>query len=138
MYQVLFYSRGGHTRKIADAIAKETGAKAAEITGATLDPAAKLIFLGSGCYGGAPGEDMQKFIDAGNFQGKRVALFSTSAGGAGKELDTMAGALKQKGASVVGRFTCKGQFIQFVSRGHPDQADLDGAARFARDMIKSG
>ncbi|WP_424358581.1 hypothetical protein [Methanocella sp. MCL-LM] len=50
----------------------------------------------------------------------------------------MAVTLKQKGASVIGSFTCKGQFIQSVSRGHSDQADMDTAARFAREMIKSG
>jgi len=31
MHQVLFYSKGSNTRKLADAIARELGVKAAEI-----------------------------------------------------------------------------------------------------------
>lgn len=138
MYQVLFYSKGGHTRMIADAIASELGVKAGEIKNATIDRAAKVVFLGSGCYGGKPGEDMTKFIEAQDFSGREIALFSTSAGAGGKELDDMAGSLRQKGANVVGRFTCKGQFIFFVSRGHPDKADVENAKQFARQTAKTG
>lgn len=136
MYQVLFYSRGGHTRKIADAIASEIGVPAADLKNVSIDPAAKIVFLGTGCYGGAPGEDLLKFVEAQDFRGRKVATFSTSGGGAGKELDVLDGALRQKGASVLGRFTCKGQFIFFVGRGHPNVADVEGAKKFARAMVK--
>jgi flavodoxin len=137
MYQVLFYSRGGNTRKLADAIAEELGTKAADVKDATIDPAAGMIFLGSGCYGSKPGQDMAKFIEAHDFSGRKVALFSTSSGGAGNELRVMADALNRKGAIVLGKHTCKGKFL-VMNRGRPNLADLDGAKKFAREMVKNG
>jgi flavodoxin I len=138
MHQVLFYSRGGNTRKLANAIAEELGAKAADVKAASIDPGAGIIFLGSGCYGGKPGEDMMKFIGANDFSGRKVALFGTSASGGGKEIDAMENALKQKGASVLGKYECTGQFLLIVRRGHPNLDDLEGARKFAREMAKQG
>jgi flavodoxin len=63
MHQVLFYSKGGNTQKLAGAIAEELGVKATNIKAAPIDPAASIIFLGSGCYGSKPGEEMMKFIE---------------------------------------------------------------------------
>ena len=39
MHQVLFYSKGDNTRKLADAIARELGVKATDIKTASIDPA---------------------------------------------------------------------------------------------------
>lgn len=138
MYQILFYSMGGNTRKLADAIAGELGVKAADVKAASVDPGAGVIFLGSGCYGGKPGEDMMKFIGKNDFTGRRVALFGTSAWGQGKEVRAMEDALKQKGANVLGSYYSKGKFLVFISKGHPNQDDLDGARKFAREMAKFG
>lgn len=138
IYQVLFYSRGGNTRKLANAIAEELGVKATGVKAASVDPGAGIIFLGSGCYGGKPGEDMMKFIGANDFSGRKVALFGTSGGGQGKEVQAMEEALKQKGADVLGRYCSKGKFLVLVSRGHPDKEDLAGARKFARETAKLG
>ena len=96
MHQVLFYSKGDNTRKLADAIARELGVKATDIKIASIDPAADIIFLGSGCYGSKPGEEMMKFIEKNYFNGRKVAMFGTSGGNAGMEVDLMATALKHK------------------------------------------
>jgi len=90
--------------------------------------------LGSGCYGGKPGERMAKFIEANAFLGKRVALSGTSAGGAGSEVKAMEVAVKEKGAEVPGRYFGKGQMAAIFSRGHPNPADIDAARKFAREM----
>jgi flavodoxin len=75
---VLVDSRGGNTRKVADAIAEELGIKAKDVTASSTDDA-RILFLGSGTYGGKPGEAMMKFIESGNFLGRKVAIFGTSA-----------------------------------------------------------
>lgn len=138
MQQVLFFSRSGNTRKLADAIAEELGVKAVEVKTASISPAPGVIFLGSGCYGGMPGEDMTKFIQAHDFTGRKVALFSTSWMNAGKEIEMMSTALKDKGASVIGNYHCKGKAGPIFNRGHPDQADLAGGKKFAQEMAKLG
>lgn len=137
MPQVLYYSKGGNTRKLADAIAEALGVKAADVKAASVDPTAGVIFLGSGCYGGKPGEDMAKFIEAQDLKGRKVALFSTSGGAAGKEIGAMADALHRKGATVTGKFTCKGQFV-IMNRGRPNATDLEAAKQFARETVKNG
>lgn len=136
--QVLFYSKGGNTRTLALAIAEELNVTAGEIVAASIDPAADIIFLGSGCYGGRPGEEMMRFIEKNDFNGQKVALFGTSGGGAGLEVDLMAGALKLKGATVLGSYHCKGKAFLLFSQGHPDQGDLEGAREFARDVETLG
>jgi flavodoxin len=73
---VLVFSRGGNTRKVADAIAEELGIKAADVT-ASPPVDAKVVFLGSGTYGGKPSETMMKFIESGNVTRRKVALFGT-------------------------------------------------------------
>jgi flavodoxin I len=83
MHQVLFYSIGGNTRKLAEIIAEEMGVKAADIRAASVDPAAEIIFLGSGCYGSRPGEGMMKFIEKNDFSGRKVAVFGISGGNVG-------------------------------------------------------
>lgn len=133
-FEVIYYSRGGNTKMLADAIAGELGVKAVDVKTATLSPDVKITFLGSGCYGGKPGEDMVKFIQSGNFSGRKVALFGTSMGGIGKEVDEMAAALRQKGANVVGSYFCKGKGFLIFSRGRPNQDEIDGARKFAKEM----
>jgi len=131
-------SRGGNTRKVGDAIAEELGIKAGDVTAPVPDDA-KIIFLGSGTYGGKPGEAMMKFIESGNFTGLKVALFGTSGGPAGSEkmIAVMADALKLKGATILGSYHCRGKFL-FTNRGRPNKEDLDNAKKFAREMLKSG
>ncbi len=134
MHQVIYYSRGGNTRKVADAIAGEIGVTAVDVKAASLEAGDGIVFLGSGCYGGKPGEDVVKFIEASDFGGRRVALFGTSGGGAGSEVAVMEAAVKEKGAEVVGRYFCKGQMALLFSHGHPNSADIDAARKFAREM----
>jgi flavodoxin len=136
MYQVIFFSRSGNTRKIAESIASELGVKALEVKNAKLNPGQEIIFLGSGCYGNKPSPKMMDFIEVNDFQGRKVALFGTSGAGEGKELIDMAETLKEKNASVKGRFYCKGRTFMLINRGHPNTDELTRARKFASEMIK--
>lgn len=137
MYQVLYYSKGGNTRKLADVIAGEIGVKANDIRYSSPDPRAEVIFLGSGVYAEKPGEDMMKFIETHDFSGRKVAIFSTSWRTGESAFDGMADVLKEKGATVQRGYHCKGR-AGFFNLGHPNREDLDGARKFARDMVKAG
>lgn len=137
MYQVLYYSKGGNTKKLADVIAGELGVKAGDIGSSSLSLGAKVIFLGSGVYAAKPGEDMARFIETHNFSGRKVIIFSTSWRTGEKAFDGMADALKRKGAIVQRGYHCKGK-AGFFNLGHPNREDLDGARKFARDMVKAG
>ncbi len=136
MHQVIYFSRGGNTRKITEAIASALNVQATDVKTAKLSPGQDLVFLGSGCYGNKPSPKMMDFIEANDFQGRKVALFGTSGGGMGKELIDMEVALKKKNVIVRGRFFCKGKTFIFINRGHPTNDDLTRARKFASEMIK--
>ncbi|HTX43780.1 MAG TPA: flavodoxin family protein, partial [Methanocella sp.] len=108
MVSVIYYSLTGNTKKMASAIAEELGVKALSVKGITSLPRDGALFMGSGCYGDKPGEAMAKFIANNGFEGRKVALYGTSGAGAGKEVQAMAEALRQKGAIVLGNYHTKG------------------------------
>ena len=126
---------------MAAAIAEELGIKATDVTTAKIDPAAKVVFLGSGRYGGLPGPEMQKFIEACDFKGRKVAYFFSTYWRAGlskdREIESTVKALEKKGATVLGDYHCPGKTKIFNS-GHPTPEDLAGAKKFAREMVKLG
>ncbi|HTY89986.1 MAG TPA: flavodoxin family protein [Methanocella sp.] len=136
MDQVIYYSRSGNTKKLADAMGEALGVKPVEVANAKIDPAACVVFLGSGRYAGTPGQEMMKFIETNDFKGQKVALFGTYwlAGlNKGREIETTTKALEQKGAIVVGDYRCPGKFIVF-NLGRPNARDLEGARGFAKKM----
>ena len=80
MFEVVYYSMTGNTKKVAEAIAIELRVKAESVKvkeGLTKDP---FVFLGSGCHASRPGRKLRKFIARNDFKGRQVALFGTSLG----------------------------------------------------------
>lgn len=136
MYQVIYFSRGGNTKKLAEAIAEGLNVSAEDVKEVRLRSENDTILLGSGCYGGKPGKEMMEFINSNDFKGRDVALFGTSGSGKGVELDEMKDALKAKGANVKGKFHCKGQTFGIINHSRPDNSDLKRAEEFAEDMIE--
>jgi flavodoxin I len=134
MFEVIYYSRGGNTRKVAEAIADELWTTAKNIRLVGTLPEGAFIFLGSGCYGSVLVKEISDFIEKNQLQGRKIALFTTSAFGWGKELSVMEKHLLDKGVNIVGRFNCFGQFLA-VKKGHPDAEELEKAREFARSMI---
>lgn len=132
--QVIYFSRKGSTKKVADAIASEFRVNAKDVTTVTLQKDS-FLFLGSGCYGGKPGTHMTKFIENNDFTSRDIALFGTSGGGEGKETEVMKNMLKEKNANVNGSFFCKGKFW-FGNKDKPSDQDLADAKKFAKKMIK--
>ena len=133
-YQVIYFSKTGHTKKVAEAIASELGVKAEDVNGAKMNDNA-LVFLGSGWYVNNPAKIMIKFIEDNNFKSRNVALFGTSGSGEGKEVKKMENILNNKKAYIKGKFFCKGKFL-FTNRGRPNDKDLEGAKKFVKLMIK--
>ena len=129
---VVYFSRGGKTKRVADAIANELGCKAIDIKNElpqSID--VDLLVVGSGNYGGKPHDSIQKFLDslqAGN--GSKAAIFTTSGGPNPRCLPLMQKALESKEYTVASYFACRGQFL-FFNRGHPDDGDLESAREFA-------
>jgi flavodoxin len=130
--QVIYFSRKGSTKKVADAIASEFGVNAEDVKKATLSEDT-FVFLGSGCYGGKPGKNMTTFIKNNDFKGRHIALFGTSGGGGGKETEVMETMLLDKEAVVKGKYFCQGRFW-FGKKDKPSDEDINEAKQFANKL----
>lgn len=136
MYEVIYFSRGGHTRKLAVAIAGELGVKARHIRGAkVLNPETEL-FLGSGLYLLRPSKLVRDFILHNDFEGRKVALFGCSTSGIGIEIMGMERLLRQRGAIITGKYHCPGG-LAFFRKARPSARDLASAREFARSVASS-
>jgi flavodoxin len=133
--KVMYHSRSGNTKKVAEAIAKAVGVTAVQIGDNNDFDAADVLFIGDGVYGGKPNIKTEKFIKSLNGEKvKKVAVFGTY-GGQTKGLDMMKELLKGQGISVAEEgFGCKGKSWFFLNRSHPDSNDLKAAGDFAKKI----
>jgi flavodoxin len=138
MYEVIYSSQSGNTKRIALAISEELGVEAKNVKSTDSLTEGADIFIGSGLYLLRPSKRIRKFIQNNNFHGKRVALFGTSTTGIGIETILMERLLRKKGAVIVGKFYCPGRFflhigrkILFIRKNRPSYKDLDKAREFA-------
>ena len=137
MFEVVYSSRTGTTKMIADEIASELKVTAEPVK--TKEELAKdsFVFLGSDCYFNGYSRKLEKFITGNDFTGRKVALFGTSATDHGNELDTLDKNVAAAGARVMGKFICKGRFLGVFNQKHPTQEELILARRFAHDVSQS-
>jgi flavodoxin len=134
MFEVVYYSQSGNTRKVADIIADELWTIAKDITQVDTLPEDAFIFLGTECSGLGLAREISDFIGRNRLPGRKIALFTTSASGSSQELAVMERHLLDKGVDIVGRFNCDSQFLA-VNTGHPFDEYLEKARVFARTMV---
>jgi flavodoxin len=133
MFEVVYLSKRGSTRKVAQAIAKELGVVAKDIETTGDISKGTIVFLGTGNYGGMDTKPIIQFIENNKQQLKHIALFGTSAGGVGSEITRIERILTKHNIAPVGRFYCKGKFL-FLRRNNPTNEELEQARIFARKI----
>ena len=136
-FLVVYFSRGGKTRKVAEAIAQELGCEAVDVKKETPDVSGvELLTVGSGEYGWLH-KTLQGFLDSLQpSSNKKAAVFATAAGPKPKCIRVIQEALETKGYKVISSFKCRGQLLFFLNRGHPTEDDLKNARAFASDLKK--
>jgi flavodoxin len=135
---VVYFSKGGKTKKIAETVAQELQCETVDTAESLPDLSdVDLLIVGSGTYGGRPDKKLQEFLNGLKPVNKeKSAIFTTSAGPNPKSLAIMKESLENKGYEVVSTFDCRGQFL-FGSRGHPNEDDFKEARTFATNLKKS-
>jgi flavodoxin len=137
MFEVVYCSRTGNTKMIADEIASELKVTAEPVKTKEGLSRGSFVFLGSDCYFTGYSRKLKKFITGNDFSGRKVALFGTSATDHGNELETLNKTVAARGAIVMGKFNCRGRFLGVFNRKHPTQQELILARRFAHDVSQS-
>ncbi len=131
--QVVYYSRGSNTKKVAERIASEVGTKALLAQDvSSLD--GDLVFLGSGVYAGSAHDSIKELLNKSELSGKIIAPFATNAGSP-YTFDDVKQAVEKAGGKYLDGFLCRGRFLFIVNWGRPNESDLEDAARFAREAV---
>ena len=133
---VRYYSRGGNTKKLADAIAEVAQVEALS-TEAGLDGAVDTLFLGASVYAYGIDEHVKSFISKlDSDQVGKIVVFSTSAL-AERAFPEVARAIQDLGIKVDERnFYCRGSFLM-MHRGRPNDEDIANAKAFAEKVLMS-
>ena len=130
---IRYYTRGGNTKKLADAISEAIGVEALTVD-KPLTEDVDILFLGSSVYAFGVDDAVKRFIDGLDVKVGKVVNFSTAAlvkstHGHVEKL------LAQKQIPLAGEeFACRGSF-GVIHRGKPDAQDCEAAAAFARKIV---
>lgn len=130
---IRYYTRGGNTKKLADAISKAIGVEA-KTTAEPLTEDVDILFLGSSVYAYGVDDEVKQFISGIHVKVGKVVGFSTAAliKSTHKQVAKLLAAKNIPFAE--GEFACKGSFAM-LHKGKPDEADCKAAAEFAKKII---
>lgn len=133
---VRYYTKGGNTKKLADAISEAIGVEA-ETTAEPLSEDVDILFLGSSVYAFGVDEEVEKFIDGISVKVGKVVNFSTAA--LVKSTYKQVAKLLEKKSIPLAKeeFACKGSFA-VMHKGKPNSDDCKAAAEFAKKIISQG
>lgn len=133
---VRYYSRGGNTKKLAEAIAEAVGVKA-ETTDEPLKEDVDVLFLGSALYGFDVDDNVKNFVDGINASvGKAVNFCTTAVVKSNRK--QIAKLFAEKNIPLAEEeFACRGAFT-VLHKGKPDSGDCKAAAEFAKKILSEG
>ena len=130
---VRYYTRGGNTKKLADAISKAVGVDA-ETTSVPLTEDVDILFLGSSVYANGVDDAVKEFVDGISVKVGKVVNFSTAAL-VKSSYKQVAKLLEKKHIPFAKEeFYCRGSFT-VMHRGRPNADDCKAAAEFAGKIL---
>ena len=130
---VRYYTRGGNTKKLADAISKAVGVDA-ETTCVPLTEDVDILFLGSSVYANGVDDAVKEFVNGISVKVGKVVNFSTAAL-VKSSYKQVAKLLEKKHIPFAKEeFYCRGSFT-VMHRGRPNADDCKAAAEFARKIL---
>ena len=132
--EVRYFSKGGATKKLADAIAKAVGAEAKAVD-QPLEKYADIVFLGSSVYGGKPDPAVVKFIADNARNIGKIVVFGSACTRKSTYAAIKSAAAKSAVKTAEMYFQCKGAFWIF-NKGRPNEQDCADAAEFAKKQVK--
>lgn len=130
---IRYHSRGGNTKKIADAISGVVGVEAKTVS-ESLKEDVDILFLGTAPYAFDVDDEVKAFIKDINVSVGKAVIFSTSA--AVKSIRKYVEKLFAEKKIPVAKeeFSCRGSFAM-LHKERPNEDDLRAAADFASKII---
>ena len=132
--EVRYHSRGGNTKRLAEAVAKALNV-AARTVEEPMDGRADVVFLCASVYAGSPDKAVLTFVKQNARDIGRLVVLSTSASGKSTHAKIKAAA-EDMGVSVSEAFFhCPGAFLM-LHKNRPNAEDCRRAADFARAQLR--
>ncbi len=133
--KVVYYTKSGNTKKLADCIAKTANVQAEEL-GDGAATTADVLFLGASVYwAGIDGKVKNYMEQIDPNKVKEVVVFSTSAL-AERAFPDIKKRLEKRGIKVAAEnFYCRGAFAA-MHKGRPNEDDLKAAAEFTKAVLE--
>ena len=131
--EVRYLSRGGNTKRMAEAVAKALDVRAKSVE-EPVAGRADVVFLCASVYGGSPDKAVLNYVKQNARDIGRLVVLSTSA--SGKSTHTrLKAAAEDMGVQVSDAyFHCPGAFLM-LHRGRPNAEDCAKAAAFAKAQL---
>lgn len=131
--EIRYFSRGGNTKKLAEAISKAINIPA-KTTDEPLSEDIDVLFLGSSVYAYGVDDNVKEFIKNINVKVGNVVNFSTAAI-IKSTYNQVKKLLDEKGIQMAKEeFYCKGSFGP-LHKGKPNENDLKEAMEFAKRVV---
>ena len=131
---VRYYTKGGNTKRLAEAVANAVGVEALPISAPVTEPV-DVLFLGNSYYAFTIDPEVRAFIKGldKNKVGKIVnfgsaAMLNSTYKKVKAEADKVGIPMDER------EFHCKGEF-KGIHKGKPDESDMKAAADFARKIV---
>ena len=131
---VRYYTKGGNTKRLAEAVANAVGVEALPISTPVTAPV-DVLFLGNSYYAFTIDPEVRAFIKGldKNKVGKIVnfgsaAMLNSTYKKVKAEADKVGIPMDER------EFHCKGEF-KGIHKGKPDESDMKAAADFARKIV---
>lgn len=129
---VIYATKTGHSKKIADSIAGGIKVPALDIASRPKLDDVDLLFIVGGIYGGKSIPELLEYLRGLDGSTVREAVLVTSCVSKTAKQEEVRKLLAEKNIRVSEEeFTCQGSFL-FFGRKHPDPADLENSVKFAK------
>lgn len=134
---VVYCSRRGHTRKVAEAIAEVCNVEATSITESHSLEDVDLLFVGMNIKDGKPDDLMLHYLDQLPVKKIRAAVVFSTCSSNEDHMALAVSLLKHKGITVCKEhFVCEGSHW-LKAYGHPNVDDLNQAKEFAHRVLNA-
>ena len=134
--RVVFATKTGHSKRLAEAIGKEFGVTARNVTENNQPEEINLLFLIGGIYAGKSNPILLSYakkLDSSLV--RKVVLVTSSVSTSLRSQRDISTQLLESGIDVVDEITCTGGLL-FVKRGHPNEVDIRDIVEAAKDIAR--
>jgi hypothetical protein len=133
---VIYFSRTGHSQRIAEAVAENLGVEALNIKEKPYLNEVDLLYVVGGIYSSRSSPELQSYLMniVTSSQVKQAVILTSCLSNSTKQHEIRA-VLRMLGIDVdPDEFVCKGSFL-FFGKGHPNDDDVNNAVAFSNRML---